>query len=124
MKFDSVVIGGGFYGARLAISLGQSAESVLLLERESELLTRASLANQARVHHGYHYPRSVLTSIRSRMNYDRFRADYREAVYDSFDHYYAIAREGSKTTASQFVQFCRRVGAPIAAAPEHVRALF
>jgi glycine/D-amino acid oxidase-like deaminating enzyme len=123
-RYDAIVIGGGFYGARLAISLRKAGDSVLLLERESMLLTRASLANQARVHNGYHYPRSVLTSIRSRLNYDRFRADYRAAVYESFDHYYAIAREGSKTTAVQFAQFCRRVGAPIAPAPEHVRKLF
>ena len=84
--YDAIVIGGGFYGARLAISLRDGGDSVLLLERESMLLTRASLANQARVHNGYHYPRSVLTSIRSRLNYDRFRADYRAAVYESFDH--------------------------------------
>ena len=121
--FDAIVVGGGFYGARLALTLRQSGESVLLLEREPRLLMRASLANQARVHNGYHYPRSVLTSIRSRLNYDRFRADYPESVYESFDHYYAIAR-GSKTTATQFEQFCRRVGAPLAKAPDHVRKLF
>jgi len=122
--FDAIVVGGGFYGARLAISMREAGESVLLLERELALLMRASLANQARVHNGYHYPRSILTSIRSRMNYDRFRADYRAAVFESFDHYYAIAREGSKTTAAQFAQFCRRVGAPATPAPGRIRKLF
>jgi glycine/D-amino acid oxidase-like deaminating enzyme len=79
--------------------------------------------NQARVHQGYHYPRSVLTAVRSRQNYDRFREEYHEAMFESFDHYYAIARD-SKTTAAQFLQFCRRVGAPISPVPEHVRRLF
>ena len=124
MQFDSIIIGGGVYGARLALALRAEGESVLLLEKEPILLGRASLINQARVHNGYHYPRSILTSVRSRQNYDRFRAEYAEAVYESFDHYYAIARNDSKTTAAQFLQFCKRVGAPAAPAPDHIRKLF
>src|ERR1044071_5045065 len=112
MQRDSIIIGGGVYGARLALALRAEGESVLLLERETELLARASLINQARVHNGYHYPRSILTSVRSRQNYDRFRAEYSDCVFESFDHYYAIARNDSKTTASQFLQFCNRVDAP------------
>jgi glycine/D-amino acid oxidase-like deaminating enzyme len=124
VKFDSIVIGGGFYGARVALALRAEGDAVLLLEREPVLLGRASLVNQARVHNGYHYPRSVLTSIRSRMNYDRFRSEYGESVFERFDHYYAIARTGSKTTAPQFIQFCKRVGAPVSPAPDNVRKLF
>ena len=80
MQLDSIVIGGGFYGARLALALRAEGESVLLLEREPTLLGRASLVNQARVHNGYHYPRSILTSVRSRQNYDRFREEYAESI--------------------------------------------
>lgn len=124
MRFDSIIIGGGVYGARLALALRADGESVLLLERETVLLGRASLINQARVHGGYHYPRSILTSVRSRQNYDRFRGEYADCVFDRFDHYYAIARNDSKTTATQFQQFCRRVGAPFASAPDAIRGLF
>jgi glycine/D-amino acid oxidase-like deaminating enzyme len=124
VHYDSIVIGGGFYGARLALALRAEGESVLLLEREPMLLGRASLINQARVHQGYHYPRSILTAVRSRQNYDRFREEYAEAVYESFDHYYAIARNDSKTTAAQFAQFCQRLGAPASPAPDRIRALF
>ena len=123
VEFDSIIIGGGFYGARLALALRAEGESVLLLERERTLLGRASLINQARVHQGYHYPRSILTAVRSRRNYDRFREEYAECLFESFEHYYAIARE-SKTTAAQFLQFCKRVGAPAEPAPDHVRKLF
>src|ERR1044071_988254 len=98
MQRDSIIIGGGVYGARLALALRAEGESVLLLERESALLARASLVNQARVHNGYHYPRSVLTSVRSRQNNDRFRAEYAGCIEERFDHYYAIARNDSKTT--------------------------
>ena len=124
MRYDAIVIGGGFYGARLSLALRASGESVLLLEREPTLLGRASLVNQARVHQGYHYPRSILTAVRSRQNYDRFHDEYRDAMYESFEHYYAIARNDSKTTAAQFAQFCKRIGAPAEPAPEHVRRLF
>jgi glycine/D-amino acid oxidase-like deaminating enzyme len=124
MRYDAIVIGGGFYGGRLSLALRAAGESVLLLEREPMLLGRASLVNQARVHQGYHYPRSILTAVRSRQNYERFREEYREAMYESFDHYYAVARNESKTTAAQFVQFCKRIGAPAEPAPEHVRRLF
>lgn len=124
MRYDSIIIGGGFYGARLALALRAEGDSVLLLEKEPGLLGRASLINQARVHQGYHYPRSILTSVRSRQNYDRFRDEYADCVFEAFDHYYAIVRSDSKTTAAQFAQFCRRIGAPAEPAPEEVRKLF
>src|SRR6476620_12490726 len=94
---------------------------VLLVERESRLLGRASLRNQARVHNGYHYPRSILTSLRSRLNYARFLAEYGECVDRSFPHYYAVGRGMSKVTAAQFAEFCRRIGAPLTAAPNVVK---
>lgn len=120
----AVVIGGGFYGARLALLLRELGYAVRLVEREPHLLGRASLRNQARVHNGYHYPRSILTSLRSRLNYARFLADYPECVDEGFAHYYAIARGTSKVTAAQFTEFCRRIEAPIAPAPRRVQELF
>jgi glycine/D-amino acid oxidase-like deaminating enzyme len=123
-EFDAVVVGGGFYGARLALMLGELGKQVLLVEREPELLARASLRNQARVHNGYHYPRSILTSLRSRLNYARFVDDYAECVDQSFPHYYAIGRRMSKITAAQFGEFCRRIGAPLSAAPADAKKLF
>jgi len=123
-ELDAVVVGGGFYGARLALMLGELGKRVLVVERESELLARASLRNQARVHNGYHYPRSILTSLRSRLNYARFVDEYADCVDRSFPHYYAIGRRMSKITAAQFAEFCRRIGAPLSPAPAHAKKLF
>jgi len=123
-ELDAVVVGGGFYGARLALMLGELGQQVLLVERETELLARASLRNQARVHNGYHYPRSILTSLRSRLNYARFVDEYGDCVDRSFPHYYAIGRRMSKITAAQFTEFCRRIGAPLSPAPAHAKKLF
>lgn len=121
---DCVVIGGGFFGARLAIHLGRSGRSVVLLEKAARLLTRASYVNQARVHNGYHYPRSLLTALRSRVNYERFVSEYPGCVVGGFDQYYAVARALSNVTAAQFVRFLDRIGAPHEAAPDAIARLF
>src|SRR5258706_13678139 len=106
-----VVIGGGFFGCRLALALRERGERVTVVEREADLLLRASANNQARVHGGYHYPRSILTGLRSRVNYPRFVAEFGSCIDRSFRHYYAVARRQSHVTARQFELFCQRIGA-------------
>ena len=120
----AAVIGGGFFGCSLALALRARGERVTLLEREADLLLRASANNQARVHGGYHYPRSILTGLRSRLNYPRFVAEFAPCIDRSFRHFYAVARRQSQVTARQFETFCRRIGADLAPAPAEVRAWF
>lgn len=123
---DAVIIGGGFYGAAIAIYLAKQRglKRIVLVERESALLTRASYNNQARVHNGYHYPRSFTTAYRSRVNLPRFVRDWPEAVKQDFTKLYAIARRNSKVTAKQFVRFCKEIGAKIEPADQALRQLF
>ena len=123
-RWDAVVVGGGFYGLYLAESLAARLPRVLLCEQAGGLMTRASYANQARVHNGYHYPRSVLTALRSRVNFPRFVAEFRPAVVAGFEKVYAIARQTSKVTAEQFAESMRRIGAPVEPAADAVRKLF
>ncbi|MEF2978696.1 FAD-dependent oxidoreductase [Subtercola sp. YIM 133946] len=122
----AAVIGGGFYGLRVALFLRESlgVKHVRVFEREPEVMNRASFVNQARVHNGYHYPRSILTAYRSRVNFPSFVAEYSDAIVDNFDHYYAIARILSKVNARQFELFCDRVGAYWGPAPKEVAELF
>jgi len=124
--FDAVVIGGGFYGATIAIYLARERglKKIVLMEREAALLQRASYNNQARVHNGYHYPRSFTTAYRSRINLPRFVQDWPQAVKTDFVKLYAIARRNSKVTASQFKRFCRETNAPLWPAEPAQRALF
>jgi hypothetical protein len=113
-KAYAVVIGGGFYGVNIALYLAQQNKGqVILLERENSLLSRASYHNQARVHNGYHYPRSFTTAYRSRINLPRFVEDWPSAVKKDFTKLYAIARNNSKVTAKQFTRFCKEIGAKI-----------
>ena len=60
----------------IACHLAAKGQRVILLERGENLLERASHNNQARVHQGYHYPRSLITGLRSRENYTRFVAEF------------------------------------------------
>lgn len=121
---DVLVIGGGFYGLYLAEFLARRVARVVLCEREPGLMRRASYANQARVHNGYHYPRSVLTATRSRANFPRFVEEFAPAIDSSFEKVYAIGRRFSKVTADQFETSMKRIGAPIRPAPKAIAALF
>lgn len=123
---DAVVVGGGFYGTVIAAYLARvrKLSRVVLLEQEDALLRRASFNNQARVHNGYHYPRSYVTAFRSRVNFPKFVADWPEAVERKFTKLYAVARRGSKVSAGQFVRFCRSIGASLQPAPPSLQNLF
>jgi glycine/D-amino acid oxidase-like deaminating enzyme len=124
--YDAVVIGGGFYGTAIAVYLAKQRgfSKVILVEQEHDLLTRASYSNQARVHNGYHYPRSFTTAFRSRVNLPKFVRDYPDAIKRDFTKVYAIARRNSKVTARQFERFCHQIGAKLEQAPQPLSSLF
>jgi glycine/D-amino acid oxidase-like deaminating enzyme len=123
-RCDALIIGGGFYGLYLAEMLAVRGSKVLLCERGPEPMMRASYSNQARVHNGYHYPRSVLTALRSRVNFPRFADEFAPAIRAGFEKIYAVPRQGSKVTADQFAESMRRIGAPIMVAADRVKRLF
>src|SRR5258706_8327342 len=97
----------------LALFLKNIFARVVILEKESQLMTKASYNNQARVHNGYHYPRNFVTALRSHINYKRFISDFPEAIDDTFLMAYAIAKNTSKVTSNQFIKLCKQIGAPL-----------
>jgi glycine/D-amino acid oxidase-like deaminating enzyme len=123
-SYDYIVIGGGFYGCCLALYLRSISSRVLLVEAGERLMDRASRVNQARVHTGFHYPRSAATAVKSMLLHRRFLADFPDAVVGDFQMLYAIARRRSKVTAKKFHRMFRDMGAPIEAAQPGQRALF
>jgi len=125
MAYEIAIIGGGFYGCAIGLHLRRRGYSrIILVERESQLLTRASYSNQARIHNGYHYPRSYLTAYRSRVNLPRFCRDYGFAVYTDFVMLYAIAAKRSKVIPQQFERFMRDIGAKYETAGSGYASLF
>ncbi|EIZ79016.1 hypothetical protein WSK_2561 [Novosphingobium sp. Rr 2-17] len=121
---DYLVIGGGFYGCTLALFLRSISDRIALVEAGGELLGRASKTNQARIHTGFHYPRSALTAVKSMVLHQRFARDFPEAVVDDFQMLYAVARRGSKVSAKRFHRLFADLGAPIAPAEPRHSALF
>lgn len=122
--FDAVVIGGGIFGCYAALYLAGKGARVALLEKEDRLFQKASLVNQARLHGGYHYPRSVATAALSDEHKERFTAEHKQFVNFSFEKYYAIDRFGSFTDPQQFERFCQFVNIPCERVREHPKFNF
>ncbi|GAA0465466.1 hypothetical protein GCM10009096_02560 [Parasphingorhabdus litoris] len=122
--YDAVVIGGGFYGCCLALFLASKSDRVALIEADYGIMNRASRINQARVHSGFHYPRSFVTALRSKTLQSRFAKDFSGAVIDDFSMVYAIARKRSKVSAGRFHKMYADMSAPIYPAKPQQSALF
>lgn len=121
---DAVVIGAGFFGCHVALHLRRIGMArVIVADREAGIMRRASYVNQARVHNGYHYPRSLGTAARSRVNFTRFCEDHPFAIASGFEKIYAIARQ-SQVSASQFQAFCSQIGVPCRESATHLHRLF
>lgn len=106
MKYDFLIIGGGIFGSYAATYFAKKGARVCLIEKENQLFTKASLVNQARLHGGYHYPRSIATAILSDEHKARFTEEHKPFINFSYQKYYAIDKAGSFTDGGQFERFC------------------
>lgn len=109
MKYDKVIIGAGIYGLYSAWICGKRKEKVLVLEIDSSPFGRATYINQARVHLGYHYPRSYSTAKKSANYFDRFNKMFGFSELTEFDQIYATSSKFSWTDAKEFKKFCKNV---------------
>lgn len=110
MDYEYLIIGAGIYGLYAADQLGKKGVNTAVIEYENRPFTRASYINQARVHNGYHYPRSFSTAIKSSHYFNRFCKDFGYAINNSFQKIYAISSRYSYTSARQFESFCHHAG--------------
>ncbi|MFV0520413.1 MAG: FAD-dependent oxidoreductase, partial [Lachnospirales bacterium] len=83
-QYDKVIIGAGLYGLYSANFCADKGENVIILEFDEESVSRATYVNQARVHNGYHYPRSYSTAIKSAKYFERFNNDFPFSVNSDF----------------------------------------
>lgn len=108
-KKNIAVIGGGFFGATTACVLAEAGYAVTLFEKSADLLQAASGINQFRLHRGYHYPRSAETARECADAEQIFLQEFPGLVSFENDHYYCIAKEGSKISPEDFRTFCDSV---------------
>lgn len=106
-QYDKIIIGAGLYGMYAAHFCAEKGQHVLVLEYDHAPFQRATYINQARVHMGYHYPRSLTTAVKSAGYFRRFVEDFGFCIHDKFDQIYATSDQFSWTSAEQFQEFCK-----------------
>lgn len=111
-KYDKIIIGSGIYGLYSALFCGKKKQRVLVLEQDPSSFSRATYINQARVHQGYHYPRSLSTALKSAHYFDRFNKDYDFCINSKFEKIYAISSKYSWTSGKEFEAFCKAANIP------------
>lgn len=111
-KFDKIIIGAGLYGLYSALSCAKRGQNVIVLECDPMPFSRATYINQARVHQGYHYPRSISTAMKSAGYFERFNKDFAFCINKEFDQIYATSSEYSWSNGKQFKDFCKAANIP------------
>lgn len=109
---DKLIIGAGLYGLYAALYCAKKGQRVTVLELEEQSFSRATYVNQARVHMGYHYPRSLSTAMKSAGYFKRFVEDYSFCIRFDFQQVYATSGHFSWTDAREFRKFCQDAGIP------------
>lgn len=110
--YDKIIIGAGLYGLYSALFSGKRHQHVLVLELDPASFRRATYINQARVHQGYHYPRSISTAMKSAGYFERFNRDFGFCINREFTKVYATSGQYSWSNGVQFKNFCRAAGIP------------
>jgi len=109
---DKLIIGAGLYGLYAALYCGKKGQRVVVLEIDDAPFSRATYINQARVHMGYHYPRSLSTAMKSAGYFRRFVEDFPFCIHQDFQQVYATSQHFSWTDAVEFRKFCKDAGIP------------
>ena len=109
-RFDRIIFGAGLYGLYAALFCAKRGMKVLVVETDRAPFQRATYVNQARVHMGYHYPRSLTTALKSAGYFRRFMKDYGFSVHKDFLQIYGTSSRFSYTSAEQFREFCEAAG--------------
>ena len=111
-SYDKIIIGAGLYGLYSALFCAKRGNRVLVLEKDPAPFMRATYINQARVHQGYHYPRSLSTAIKSAYYFERFNKDFDFCIHREFEKVYATSAKYSWSDREQFMDFCKAAKIP------------
>lgn len=100
------VLGGGWYGCHIAKSL-MERHYVELHEISDHLFAGASGGNPARLHLGFHYPRSKLTRAYCQVHQQEFMQEYGQLTRHVQSNIYAIASHDSLVDFGTYEQLMK-----------------
>ena len=101
------ILGGGWYGCHVALALHESGHEVELHEMRDQIFRGASGNIPARLHLGFHYPRSYITRAACREHFEAFMARYGFLTAGVPVNIYAVARDDSFVDYQQYVETLR-----------------
>jgi hypothetical protein len=97
------IVGAGFYGCHLAKDLLDAGHDVEVHESRSGIFQGASGSIPARIHQGFHYPRSKKTRDACLRHADEFEKHYAPFIRSVGTNIYAIAQDRSLVDFEQYV---------------------
>lgn len=98
------VLGGGWYGSHISAALIREGHEVELHEIAYRLFAGASGANPARMHAGFHYPRSRLTRAMCQEHHAAFMGEYGHLTRSIPVNIYAVAAHDSLMDFGTYTQ--------------------
>lgn len=101
------IIGAGFYGSYIALTLANKGHKILLIDPEDK--TSATLHCQARLHSGMFYVRSIKDLVSCARNFTKFFKIFKPYIYSEFKSYYLIDKN-SKVDFDSYKQICKDTG--------------
>ncbi len=125
VKWDAVVVGGGFYGCAVASYLAKRKDKGRRSRRTSERLDDSGVDNnQARRPQRISLPSKFRHRLPKPRKLSSVCRALAMAVVRDFMKIYAVPRRNSKVTFKQFERFCLQIGSPLRPADDAVRRLF
>lgn len=97
------VIGAGFYGCHIAVSLLADGHDIVIHEIKDKIFGGASGSIPARIHQGFHYPRSKKTRLACQEHSIDFMSVYGKFTRSVSTNIYAIADNHSMVDYWQYV---------------------
>lgn len=118
------VIGAGIFGSEISIKLASGGFEVTLFEANNDICMGSTPNSVMRLHLGFHYPRSLETAVQSRKGFISFVRRFPDCVDLSFNNFYAVAKEGSRTTTKDFKNFAVQAGIDMTEVSKHELSKF
>jgi hypothetical protein len=113
-KFKNIriaIVGAGIYGSTVASHLKELGCKIDIYD-DKGIMGQTSSINQFRIHSGYHYPRSIETIKQVQKSKESFIKYYQDCIFSASEHYYAIAKEDSKTSSSKYEKILKKHSLP------------